>query len=177
MAYRIGRHTYGVENIRALFWQEGVKLEIGSFCSIANNITIMLGGNHNTHWGTTYPFGHIFTDTFNKFDGKGHPATKGDVVIGNDVWIGNDVTIMSGVTVGDGAVLANGAHVVKDVEPYTIVGGNPARVIKKRFDDETIDALLRLKWWDLEDAQINEIVPLLCSEDFRKVFDIYEHRM
>jgi len=110
MAYRIGRHTYGVENIRALFWQEGVKLEIGSFCSIANNITIMLGGNHNT-------------------------------------------------------------------EPYTIVGGNPARVIKKRFDDETIDALLRLKWWDLEDAQINEIVPLLCSEDFRKVFDIYEHRM
>lgn len=84
-----------------------------------------MGGNHRTDWLTTYPFGHIHKDIFTNFSGVGHPATKGSVVIGNDVWIGTNVTIMSGVSIGDGAVIANNSHVVKDVLPYSIVGGNP----------------------------------------------------
>jgi virginiamycin A acetyltransferase len=80
------------------------------------------------------------------FDGYGHPGTKGNVIIGNDVWIGSNVTIMSGVTIGDGAVIANNSHVVKNVEPYTLVGGNPAKLIKYRFSKEQIEKLLKIKW-------------------------------
>ncbi len=88
---------------------------------------------------------------------------KGDVQIGNDVWIGANVTIMSGVTVGDGAVLANNSHIVKDVESYSIVGGNPAHFIKYRFSKEHINALLKIAWWNWEDEKINEAIPYLCT--------------
>ena len=164
---KIGKHTYGHNNISVLTWGEGSKLEIGSFCSIASNIKVYLGGNHRVDWITTYPFGHINQGLFNKFDGKGHPKTNGNVIIGNDVWIGSDVTIMSGIKIGDGAVLANNSHVVKDVEPYSIVGGNPAKLIKYRFDKDVIEKLLEIKWWDLSDDKINELSPLLCSENIQ----------
>ena len=98
----------------------------------------------------------------------GHPSTKGDVIIGNDVWIGADVTIMSGVTIGDGAVIANNSHVVKDVEAYSLVGGNPARLIKRRFTQEQINKLLQIKWWYWEDDKINKFTPLLCNQDIDK---------
>ncbi len=163
----VGKYTYGHNNISVLSWGEGSKLEIGSFCSIAANVKVYLGGNHRVDWITTYPFGHINQGLFNKFDGKGHPKTNGDVIIGNDVWIGSDVTIMSGVRIGDGAVLANNSHVVKDVEPYSIVGGNPAKLIKYRFDKDVIEKLLEIKWWDLSDNKINELSPLLCSENIQ----------
>ena len=164
---KIGKHTYGHNNISVLTWGEGSKLEIGSFCSIASNIKVYLGGNHRVDWITTYPFGHINQGLFNKFNGKGHPKTNGDVIIGNDVWIGSDVTIMSGVKIGDGSVLANNSHVVKDVEPYSIVGGNPAKLIKYRFEKNIIEKLLEIKWWDLSDKEINELSPLLCSENIQ----------
>lgn len=166
---KIGKYTYGERNISIKQWGEGANLHIGSFCSIADNITVFLGGNHNTEWTSTYPFGHINTKTFNTFNGKGHPSTNGDVIIGNDVWIGSGVTIMSGVKIGDGAVIAANSHVVKDVQPYSIVGGNPAKLIKKRFADNVIDQLLELKWWDLPDDKINEIVPLLCSDNIEEL--------
>jgi acetyltransferase-like isoleucine patch superfamily enzyme len=107
-----GKYTYGSPHIH---WgpTKDAKLIVGKFCSIAGNCNIYLGCNHRTDWVTTYPFGHIHTKIFNKFNGIGHPSTKGDVIIGNDVWIGANVTIMSGVTIGDDAVIANNAHIVK----------------------------------------------------------------
>ena len=159
----IGKHTYGKPEIR--FKNPGAKLKIGSFCSIAKNCKVYLGGNHRTDWVTTYPFGHINQKIFDKFNGKGHPKTKGDVIIGNDVWIGENVTILSGVTIGDGVVIANNSHVVKNAEPYSIIGGNPAKLIKKRFTEEQIKNLLKIKWWTWSDIRINEFTPLLCNND------------
>tara|TARA_B100000401_G_scaffold438442_1_gene387170 strand:- start:13784 stop:14305 length:522 start_codon:yes stop_codon:yes gene_type:complete len=158
-----GKYTYGKPNI--IWKSNNSKLVVGNFCSIANNCNIYLGGNHRTDWVSTYPFGHIHKNIFNSFNGDGHPSTKGDVVIGNDVWIGGNVTIMSGVTIGDGVVIAHNSHVVKNAEPYSIIGGNPAKLIRKRFTKEQIDKLLEIKWWDWNDIKINEFAPLLCNQN------------
>lgn len=159
----VGKYTYGKPIVE---WKnENAKLVIGKFCSIGEPLTIYLGGNHRSDWVSTYPFGHIHQSTFDKFNGQGHPATKGDVTIGNDVWISANVTIMSGVTIGDGAIIAHNSHVVKNVEPYTIAGGNPARLIKYRFSPEHIEALLKIKWWDWPEDKINQLSPLLCNTD------------
>jgi acetyltransferase-like isoleucine patch superfamily enzyme len=120
---------------------------------------------------STYPFGHIHQGIFSGFNGAGHPGTKGDVIIGNDVWIGANSTIMSGVTIGDGAVVAGSSHVVKDVEPYTLVGGNPARYIKHRFTPSQIEKLLDIAWWNWEDAKIDRFTPLLCQGDIDKFIE------
>ena len=158
----IGDFTYGKPKVH--HWGESATLQIGKFCSIAINVNIFLGGNHRTDWVTTYPFS-VLTKYFPMANGiVGHPATKGNVVIGNDVWIGNGATIMSGVTVGDGAVIGAMAVVAKDVKPYEIVIGNPARPIKKRFSDEIIEKLLILQWWNLSIEDIEKIMPLLCSD-------------
>lgn len=157
----VGKYSYGKPTI--VWSNPDAQLIIGNFCSIAEGVSVFLGGNHRTDWITTYPFGHINTNVFNKFNGDGHPATKGNVIIGNDVWIGADARIMSGVTIGDGAIIANNSHVVKNVEPYSIVGGNPARLIRYRFTPEQIAKLLEIKWWNWDDQKINEMTPLLCS--------------
>jgi acetyltransferase-like isoleucine patch superfamily enzyme len=158
------RYTYGLENIKVRDWGEGADVKVGSFCSIADNVTIFIGGNHRTDWVTTYPFGHIHKDVFDHH-GKGHPATKGDVVIGNDVWIGSGSTILSGIKIGDGAVIAANSVVVKDIPAYAIAGGNPAKVLKMRFSRKQIDKLLQNPWWELPDSRINDLIPLLCSND------------
>lgn len=158
-----GEYTYGRCNV--LNWGEPYTLKVGKFCSIAANVNVYTGGNHRTDWVTTYPFGHVNEYIFNTFDGKGHPKSNGDVIIGNDVWIGSNTTIMSGITVGDGAVIANNSHVVKNVEPYSIVGGNPAKLIKYRFSPEQIQKLLELKWWNWHVEKINQNTYLLCSPD------------
>ncbi len=159
----VGRHTYGHKQLTIREWGEGASLRIGAFCSIATDVTVFLGGDHRIDWITTFPFGHIHQDVFGPAPHPGHPATKGDVIIGADVWIGNGATILSGVNVGDGAVIAAGAHVVADVAPYAIVGGNPARLIKMRFDEDIVALLLELAWWTLPDATIKTIVPLLSA--------------
>lgn len=174
---KVGDFTYGAQNVEIYSWNEGTQCNIGKYCSISGHILIYLGGNHRTDWVTTYPFGHIHQNIFPTFNGVGHPATKGDVNIGNDVWIGTHSTIMSGVTIGDGAVIANNSVVTKDVPPYTIVGGNPAKVIKQRFTDEQIEKLLYYKWWDMPHDVVDYISPLLCSgnnwdELFRVLEDI-----
>jgi acetyltransferase-like isoleucine patch superfamily enzyme len=157
-------YSYGIKNIRVREWGEGADVKIGAFCSIADNVEIFIGGNHRTDWVTTYPFGHIHQDKF-PWHGKGHPATKGDVVIGNDVWIGSGATILSGVNIGDGAVISAKSVVVKDVPAYGIVGGNPAKLLKMRFTEDQIERLLNNPWWDLPESRINELIPLLCSND------------
>lgn len=165
----VGDYTYGQENIRVIDFGEGTQLFIGKFCSIAAEVTVYLGGNHRHDWITTYPFGHIHQATF-PHSGHGHPKTNGNVVIGNDVWIGRGVTIMSGVTIGDGVVIAANSHVVRDVESYSIVGGNPACLIKFRFGDnlqgvENRAMLSRIKWWNWPIEKIRENVHLLCSDE------------
>lgn len=172
----VGKYTYGHEGIKIMnFPGNDVKLNIGSFCSIASYVTIFLNANHRTDWITTYPFGHIHQNKFNGFNGDGHPSTKGDVNIGNDVWIGQNATIISGITIGDGAVIAANSHVIKDVEPYSIVGGNPAKLIKYRFLPEQIENLLKIKWWNWDDAKINNISKTLCSSNIDEFINIYKN--
>ena len=159
----VGKYTYGVNNITIKRDNNNAFLKIGAFCSIAESLSIFLGGDHRVDWITTYPFGHNHPETFDGFHGIGHPQSNGNVIIENDVWIGTGVTIMSGITIGNGAVIAANSHVVKNVEPYSIVGGNPAKHIRFRFTPEQIDQLLRIQWWNWDDAKINASTPLLCS--------------
>lgn len=161
----VGKYTYGQTNITVHSWDSKYKVYIGAFCSIATNCSIYFDVNHRTDWITTYPFGHINQHKFNKFNGHGHPKCNGDVIIGNDVWICDNVTIMSGIKIGDGAVLACNSHIVKNVEPYAIYGGNPAKLIKYRFSKDTIEKLLQIQWWNWDDDKINEFTPLLCNTD------------
>jgi acetyltransferase-like isoleucine patch superfamily enzyme len=160
---RIGRFTYGFENISVIQYGEGASLTVGSFCSIAAKTIIFLGGNHRTDWITTFPFGHLFVEQLGGVDIKGHPATKGDVIIGNDVWVGYNSTVMSGISIGDGAVIAANSHVVKNVRPYSIVGGNPAEEIKFRFEPEICRLLLDLSWWNLPEEDIKSITSELSQ--------------
>lgn len=161
-----GKHSYNRSHIHLHSWGEGSNLKIGAFCSIATNCNVVVGGNHRTDWISTYPFGHLPNSVV-----KTPPQTNGDVVIENDVWIGMNVTIMSGVRIGNGAVIAANSHVVKDVEPYSIVGGNPAKHIKYRFSKEDIDKLLTIQWWNWSDHKINQIIPVLCSGDIDRLFE------
>jgi len=166
----VGRYTYGHSKIRRVFAQEfpSVKLIIGSFCSIADNVSVYYGnGYHDSKNISTYPFGHVHTNVFGS-DKLNHGTTNGDVIIGNDVWIGDGVTIMSGVKIGDGAIIANNSHVIKDVEPYSIVGGNPAKKIKHRFSEEIIKKLLNIAWWNWDESKINENKHLLNSENIEE---------
>ncbi len=173
---KIGKYTYIAGKLNIVSWDVNASVTIGNFCSIAGDVTIIIGGNHNSNWITIYPFGHINTDVFTKFDGTGHPKPSKNVVIGNDVWIGAKTTIMDGVIIGDGAIIATNSHVVKNVSPYTIVGGNPIQFMGQRFDNETINKLLELKWWDLPDKEINDLSPLLCSDNFVELFKEMDKR-
>lgn len=162
---KIGDYTYGIPKIYS--WDNSTRLEVGKFCSIADNVKILMGGNHRIDWLSTYPF-NVLNEKFplgNRV--KGHPISKGDIKIGNDVWIGNDVIILSGVTIGDGVVVAAGSIVTKSIAPYCIVGGNPARMIKQRFSDDEIVELLKIRWWEWPVEKINENIPLICSENIQ----------
>jgi virginiamycin A acetyltransferase len=137
------------------------KLIIGKFCQIASGVEfIMNGANHQMNCASTFPF-YIFEKWGEAVPALEQFPLKGDTVIGNDVWIGQDVTILPGVHIGDGAIIGAKSVVGSDVEPYTIAAGNPARPIRKRFDDELIALLLKLKWWDLPVPEIIKLIPLL----------------
>ena len=152
------------KNVKYHFNFIGDKLIIGKFCMIASDVKfIMNGANHLSKSISSYPFA-IFGESWqNAMDGKSYP-TKGDTIVGNDVWIGYNATIMPGVTIGDGAIIATNATVVKDVEPYSIVGGNPASEIRKRFSVEEIGKLVKLKWWDWEIEKITANVQYLTGD-------------
>lgn len=141
------------------------KLVIGKFCSIACKAKFIFNSaNHRINSLSTYPFPLFFEEW--KLDKKNVTQSwdnKGDIVIGNDVWIGYDAVILAGVTIGDGAIIGTRAVVTKDVPPYTVVGGVPAKFIRKRFDDETIIKLLRLKWWDWREEKIKDNIQAIKS--------------
>jgi virginiamycin A acetyltransferase len=152
------------KNVKYHFDFNGDRLLIGKFCSIAHGAEFILnGGNHQTETVSSYPF-DIFGGEWAGAMGDRRYPHKGDIVIGNDVWIGYRAVIMPGVRVGDGAIVAACSVVTKDVAPYTIVGGNPAREIRKRFDEATIEKLLALKWWDWPIETITEKVAALVAE-------------
>ena len=174
-----GKYSYGIENIKLLSWQSSERLHIGSFNSISANVTVFLGGGHRLDWLTTYPFGHIHNGVFDQglVNGfAGHPVSKGDVYVQNDVWIGYGATILSGVTLGNGSCVAAMSVVTKNVAPYAVVAGNPARVIKHRFPPGIVELLLGLEWWNLHDKTINLIIPYLqcpCNaESLSRVFSL-----
>lgn len=162
---KVGAFSYGFDDTKILSYDPNTTVTIGRYCSIAAGLKLFCGGNHRVDWITTFPFGHVFGKYFNVAPVQGTPSSNGNIIIGNDVWIGRDVTIMSGVTIGDGAVIAANSHIVKDIEPYSIVGGNPAKFIKYRFTPEIIDQLLELKWWNLEVGKVTKLIPFLCSND------------
>lgn len=159
------------KNVRYLFDFTGDKLIIGKFCMIASGVQfIMNGANHLTDALSTYPFAVFGNGWEHAMDGREYPF-KGNTVIGNDVWIGYQATIMAGVHIGDGAIIATNSTVVKDVEPYSIVGGNPAKLIKKRFPEETIRKLLELKWWDWSTEKITANVRHLTGNSIEKLIE------
>lgn len=177
----IGDYTYYDDAMDASKFEEnnilfnypefGDTLRIGKFCSIASGTKFIMGpANHRISSVTTYPF-HVFGGLWqeNTPPHMSQLPFKGDTIIGNDVWIGRCSVIMPGVKIGDGAIIAAYSVVTKDVEPYSVVGGNPAKFIKKRFNQELITILLELKWWDFTEEELVNILPVLCNEDLEFV--------
>jgi acetyltransferase-like isoleucine patch superfamily enzyme len=158
----VGEYTYGIPQV-VKYSGDTNKVIIGKFCSIAGEVNIFVGGNHRIDWVSTFPF-RIRFDLPGKYQ-DGHPASRGDVIIGSDVWIGYGATILSGVTVGHGAVIAARSVVTHDVAPYSIIGGNPAKLIKSRFNKEQIASLLKIAWWDWSIEQILKFVPSINNSN------------
>ncbi len=160
-----------------LFPPSPEKLKIGKFCQIAHGVRFVTSSaNHNMSGFSTYPFNNFtMTPETSMEDIQAMfnvPGKKGDTVIGHDVWIGMEAMIMPGVTIGDGAIISARSVVIKDVPPYTIVGGNPAKKIKQRFDDKTIDALLYIQWWDWSPAKVEANINAITSADIEALKNI-----
>lgn len=155
----VGRHTYGIKSTGFLVWQPGERIEVGSFCSFGLHAVVFGGGEH-VPGVSTFPLRKLLVDP----DGPNLEATsKGATRIGSDVWVGWRAMVLSGVTVGHGAVIGAGAVVARDVPPYAVVAGNPARVIRMRYDEQTVERLLAVRWWDWDDALIIERVDLFAD--------------
>lgn len=148
-----------------------VMIRIGKFCSIGPNVHFLLGVEHRSDWGASYPF--------NRLLGREHCASlsvtsKGDIILGNDVWIGADATILSGVSIGDGCVVGSNTVVSKSVEPYSIIVGNPGRVIKRRFQSDQVNMLMEMKWWDWEYQKIYNVLDIIQSDDIGALYSYWK---
>lgn len=177
----VGDYTYyddpadptGFEKNNVLFnYPEfGDRLVIGKFCAIASGVKFIMGAaNHRLSSVTTYPFA-VFGGAWAE-SAPPHLSQlpfKGDIVVGSDVWIGRESVILPGVHIGDGAIVAAYSVVTKDVPPYTVFGGNPARLLKRRFSAALTETLLRLRWWDMEPEALAGLIPVLCSPDLEAV--------
>lgn len=170
----LDRFTYSIKNVHAnsvilAEAHDDTKLIIGKYVSIAMGCKFMLGGNHNYSNITTFlPFniGEL-TDEERKL----HLLTNGDTIIGHDVWIGDGVTVMSGINIGTGSIIAANSTVTKDVPPYSIVGGNPTKLIRKRFDSETIEFLLESEWWNIDKNILIQNSDILFNTNIEKFKD------
>ena len=159
--FEIGRGSYGVPMVHPSYG--GATLKVGSFCSISSNVQIYLGGNHRSDWVSTSPL-NVF---FERKEGFEHEKTKGDVTIGNDVWICGNAVILSGVTIGHGAVIGNGALVSRDIAPYSIVAGNPAKHLRYRFEANVIEQLLSIAWWNWPEDILRQHMDKILSTDMQ----------
>lgn len=158
--------TKNLFNPKEQFGWDLDKLIIGNYVCIASDVTILLGGNHNHRpdWISVYPFQQTIKNSF---------QSKGDTIINSDSWIGMGATIMPGVNIGEGAIVAAHSVVIKDVEPYSVVAGNPAKVIKNRFTDEQIEKLLEIRWFDWTDEEVEKAVPLIMSNNILELYNYY----
>lgn len=164
--YKIGRGCYGPLVIEE--FGDRVDLEIGAFCSFAKGVKILLGGEHQKNWITTYPFDRKY------FNDKSLPHSsfaKGDVIIGNDVWVGTDALILSGATIGNGVIIAARSVVKGNLVAYGIYAGTPAKLIAKRFEEEVIEELEKIAWWNWSDEKIKSNLSLLLSDKVEKIID------
>lgn len=158
---QVGEGTYGDPIVH--WWNQSSKVVIGKYCSIADGVVFILGGEHRTEWKSTYPF-YAFPKKWKNPELKLiSPATKGDINIENDVWIGYGAIVLSGVRIGNGAVIGAGSVVTKDVAPYSVTAGNPAKHIRWRFPESTIKLLLEEQWWNWPRYKIVENVKTLVS--------------
>ena len=158
--YVVGTGTYGIPEV--FEFGDNTILRVGSYTSIAAGVRILLGGEHRTDWLTTYPFPAMMAGLE---DIKDYAPSKGDVVIGSDCWICADAMILSGVTIGHGAIVAAGAVVTRDVAPFAVVGGNPCKFIRWRFDEETRQQLLDAAWWDWPMDEVKSVARMLSGSD------------
>ncbi len=178
----VGDYTYYDDNDGAERFEErithhydfiGDRLIIGKFCALGKGIEfIMNGANHRMNSVTTYPFNIMAGGWEKSTPMLSDLPIKGDTIIGNDVWFGQNVTVMPGVKVGDGAIIAANTLLAKDIPAYHIAGGNPAKIIRKRFGDDMIEYLLDLKWWDWPAAKIFANLEALCSGDLEKIREV-----
>ena len=170
----VGEFTYIADSdfeshVTHLYDWNGDRLIIGKFCQIAAGVEfVMNGANHQMNAVTTFPFYTLEGWDMSPPEKHDLPL-KGDTVIGSDVWVGQNTVILPGVHIGDGAIIGADSVVGSDIAPYTVVVGNPARPLRKRFDDELIAILLDFKWWDRPIDEINSLIPLLTCSDLEKV--------
>jgi acetyltransferase-like isoleucine patch superfamily enzyme len=172
----VGRHTYGIRKNTIIGATEKSPVSIGHFCSIGGNVQILAHVGHPVDLPSTYPFRSlVFRHTKNQTPAPGHlnhdSVTRGPIHIGHDVWVGHNALILSGVTIGIGAVIGAGAVVTRDIPPYAIAVGSPARVIRHRFDTAAISALLKSEWWELPDAALEKIDSCLYARDIPAFLD------
>lgn len=169
--FEVGEFSYSHPDgsPRIVHFGEPNKLKIGKFCSFAEEVTIMLGGGyHRADWVTTYPFSVLFDGVG---EVKGVPFAKGDIVIGNDVWVCTGATIIAGVTIGNGAIVAARSVVTRDVAPYSVVAGNPAKVVKQRFSDDIVSKLNEIQWWNWPVEKVRQEFAGLLSSDIEVFVD------
>jgi acetyltransferase-like isoleucine patch superfamily enzyme len=169
--YEIGIGTYGFPIVHDD--NEGTTLRIGAYCSIASGVQIFLGNHHRTDWVTSFPFPAFFNEArhITKYG-----VSRGDVNIGSDVWLCANCTILSGVSVGHGAVIGTGAVVTRNVEPYSIMAGNPAKIVRYRFDEATRQALQASVWWEWPLKEVLGVVELLCSDQVEELLTYAKKR-
>lgn len=164
-----GEETYG--DIQILKYDDTTRLTVGKFCSFATGVQVALGGEHRLDWTTTFPFPALWPEATSI---EGHPASRGDITIGNDVWLGANVLVLSGASIGDGAVISAGSVVSGSVVPYAVFGGNPGRFLRWRFSEAVREKLLAIRWWDWSRERIVQWLPLLLNPDVQSFITAVE---
>jgi acetyltransferase-like isoleucine patch superfamily enzyme len=175
--WKADKGTYFDRHVNIISWSDDYKVSIGKYCSIGRDCNFFLHANHRADWITTSSqlWGPVTPEIADLHMSMGHPTCKGDIKVGNDVWIGAKSTIMSGIKISDGAIVGAGSTVTKDVPPYAIVAGNPAKVVKYRFTEEQIEKLLKIKWWEWNEDKIREIAMELWSTDIDNFIKKYSN--